>query len=125
MTTTERIVELQEYARQDGERCNEDSIADFLAFPQEIAGMDGPFLFLEDDGNLRAVWRNSNKRFGIEFLGEGKGRLVYKLGTFYGGGDFTLAGVPARLSPKSLLAFAKNNGYRESEEVARHALSNS
>jgi hypothetical protein len=106
---TKRIAELKEYAHLDGERCNESSIADCLAFPEEIAGMDGPYLF-EDGGNMRTLWRGDQQRFGINFYGEGKARLIIlfpnlrkKSETFY----FDLTGLPSRLTPESFLAFVK------------------
>src|ERR1700759_111628 len=110
MTTIERIAELQEYARIDGERWNEDSIADFLAFPQEIAGMEGPFIYLEDNGNLRAVWQNLRKRFGIEFLGEKRGLVLIGPGSSHQRSEvkyFNFADIPNRLTPTSFLAFVK------------------
>jgi hypothetical protein len=118
MTINERIAELREYARQDGERCNESSIADVLAFPR-IIGMDGPYLFM-DSGNMRSLWRGTNQRFGIDFYGEGKARLVVffsdlkrepEISRFY------LAGLPAELSGESFLAFVKDNVYEEPEEA--------
>jgi hypothetical protein len=135
ITITERLAELQEYARIDGERCNEGSIADFLAFPPEIPGMAGPFLLMEEGGNIRALWWKDTMRFGIDFYGEGRARLVVlfqsrrkKSETHY----FDLTGLPNSLTPESFLAFVRNNEYEEPEEVAapeldRHAglLSNS
>lgn len=76
MTISERIAELRAYARQDGEECNEGSIRDFLAFPFYIAGMEGPYLFLLDNGDLRALWKSARSKFAVEFLGGGKARLV-------------------------------------------------
>jgi hypothetical protein len=75
MTINQRIAELREYAREDGEECNESSIKDFLAFPSSFVGMEGPYLFL-DNGNLRALWKSAELKFAIEFLGEGKARFV-------------------------------------------------
>jgi hypothetical protein len=118
MTITERIAELREYARQDGERCNESSIADLLAFPSRIAGMDGPYVFM-DSGNLRALFRNDKRRFGLDFYGEGKARLIVffsdrqrKSETSY----FYLTGLSTELNEESFLTFVKDHVYEESEE---------
>src|ERR1700756_5316319 len=107
MTITERIAELREYARQDGERCSESSIADLLAFPSRIAGMDGPYVFM-DSGNLPALFRNDKQRFGLDFYGEGKARLIVffsdrqrKSETSY----FYLTGLSTELNEESFLTF--------------------
>jgi hypothetical protein len=120
MTINERIAELREYARQDGERCNESSIADVLAFPSSIAGMDGPYLFM-DSGNMRSLWRGTNQRFGIDFYGEGKARLIV---FFSGGGSeasyssyFNLTGLPADLDPEHFLAFVKEHPCETAEKA--------
>jgi hypothetical protein len=118
MTIKERIAELREYARQDGDRCNESSIADVLAFPAQIAGMDGPYLFMDESGNMRVLWRNAKRRFGIYFYGRGKARLVVlnrrnNSEVSY----FCLAGIPAEVSEESFLAFVKDNVYQEPEET--------
>jgi hypothetical protein len=76
MTINERIAELREYAREDGEACNEGSIKDFLAFPSCFTGMEGPYLFLLDNGDLRALWKSADRKFAIEFLGEGRARFI-------------------------------------------------
>jgi hypothetical protein len=127
MTIAERIAELREYAREDGDRCNENSIADFLAFPPEIAEMEGPYLFMEEGGNLRALWRNASLRFGIDFYGEGKARLVV-LGLYLVNHKswsemtyFNLAGIPPELNQENLLAFVKEHRFepvREAETVS-------
>jgi hypothetical protein len=126
MTITDRIAELQEYARLDGERINESSIADCLAFPF-IAGMSGPFLLMEEGGNMRTIWRNDTMTFGIDFYGEGRARLVVfflnrnrkkKSETLH----FDLTGLPSELTPESFLTFVRENEYEESEEVAQAEL---
>lgn len=119
MTITERIAELREYAREDGERCNESSIADFLAFPSRIAGMEGPYLFM-DSGNMRALFRNAKQRFGIDFYGEGKARLVVFFSDHKKKSEvhwFSLAGVPAELTEESFLAFVKEHLFEATEEA--------
>jgi hypothetical protein len=118
MTVTERIAELREYAREDGERCNESSIADVLAFPSRIAGMEGPYLFMEEGGNMRMLWRNAKQRFGIDFYGQGKAKLI----AFSALGKaivshFYLAGMPAEINEEGFLAFVKDNVYEESKEA--------
>jgi hypothetical protein len=116
MTITERIAELQEYARQDGDRWNESSIADFLVFPQHIETMEGPFIYL-DSGNIRSIWRNATRRFSVEFLGEERAKLlVPSANQRFKDLSFNLTGIPNRLTPKSFLAFARKNAYEEDPE---------
>jgi hypothetical protein len=121
MTVTQRVAELQEYARLDGERCNEGSISDCLAFPSEITGMSGPFLLMEEGGNMRAIWRSDSYTFGIDFYGEERARLVVfflnssrkkKSETRY----FDLAGLPSSLTPESFLDFTKEHVYEQTDE---------
>lgn len=118
MSVTERITELRTYAVEDGVSCNESSIADFLAFPSEIEGMDGPYLFMLDNGNLQGLWKSQTqkRRIILEFLGEG--RVSFRLRflsiaekreepsidvfrTF----TVNLEGLPESLSEENFLAF--------------------
>ena len=123
MTIADRIAELREYARADGERCNDNSIADFLAFPVGITGMAGPYFLTEEGGNIRALWINDRLRLGVDFYGEGRARLVAiflypgrkkkaESETIY----FDLAGLPNELTPESFLAFVKDHVYEEANE---------
>lgn len=120
MTISERLAELREYARQDGDRCNESSIADVLAFPSAIAGMDGPYLFMEESGDLRTLWRSARFRFGIDFYGRGKARLtilpIY-LGDKSEACHFSLDEMPAELTEESFLAFVREHLYVPVEET--------
>jgi hypothetical protein len=120
MTITERLTELREYAREDGETCNESSIADFLAFPPQIAGMEGPYLFMDESGNMRALWRNAQRRFGIDFYGQGKARLISRFLDEERRPEmsyFTLVGMPAELNEESFLGFVKEHVYEPLEEI--------
>ena len=68
-----RIAELREYgAEDDGLGINQDSETDFWAFIQPLLTARQAWLFLSDDGNLRAVWDDDNDddiHLALEFLG--------------------------------------------------------
>ena len=121
MTINERIAELREYARQDGEKCNESSIADLLAFPSSIAGMDGPYIFMEENGNVRALWRNAKRRFGIDFYGQGEARLIvffFEEKKRSEMSRFILTGMPTEITEESLLTFVSEHLSGAEEAVA-------
>jgi len=53
------------------------SYSDFIAFMAEAQPKARPSLFLNDNGNLRAVWRNpSREQVGLQFLGSGNVQFV-------------------------------------------------
>lgn len=53
------------------------SLADFQAFLREIGPRVRPSLFLNDNGNLRAIWKNDRReQIGLQFLGEGNIQFV-------------------------------------------------
>lgn len=68
-----RITELREYsAEEDALEINPDSEADFWSFIQPLLTARQAWLFLMDDGNLRAVWDDDNDddiHLALEFLG--------------------------------------------------------
>ena len=48
------------------------SLPDFQVFMREIGPRARPSLFLGDNGNLRALWKNDRReQIGLEFLSEG------------------------------------------------------
>ena len=70
----DRIKELRVYAADDEdiETVNEDSIRDFWTFMGDMESAREAGLVLEDNGNLRAVWRDeAGHNVGLEFLGGG------------------------------------------------------
>jgi hypothetical protein len=53
------------------------SFADFQAFMSEMRPNVRPSLFLNDNGNLRALWKNDHReQVGLQFLGEGNIQFV-------------------------------------------------
>lgn len=53
------------------------SYADFLSFITETQPQSRPSLFLNDNGNLRALWRNdAREQIGLQFLGGGNIQFV-------------------------------------------------
>ena len=70
----DRIKELRGYAADDEDiaAVNEDSIRDFWTFMGDMESTRESGLVLEDNGNLRAVWRDeAGHNVGLEFLGGG------------------------------------------------------
>jgi len=56
---------------------SEASLADFQAFIRETGFRARPSLFLNDNGNLRALWKNDRReQIGLQFLGEGNIQFV-------------------------------------------------
>jgi hypothetical protein len=56
---------------------SEASFADFQAFMRETGIRSRPSLFLNDNGNLRALWKNDRReQIGLQFLGEGNIQFV-------------------------------------------------
>jgi len=53
------------------------SFSDFQAFMRETRPRVRPSLFLNDNGNLRALWKNDTReQIGLQFLGEGNIQFV-------------------------------------------------
>ncbi len=68
-----RILELREIAEDDEdiEEVNEDSITDFWVFMESTGFARRAGLVLQDNGNLRAVWRDkAGHNVGLEFQGD-------------------------------------------------------
>ena len=80
-----RIGELRELAKMDSLPVKEDSVTDFLyylKFNSFATKFEGPYIFLTDDGNIRAMWKtfeNSSIRreIRLEFHGLGKATLMW------------------------------------------------
>ena len=74
---TRRIQSLMIEAELDGVPFSLASLADFLNFITEMQPRSRPALFLNDNGNLRALWRNDAcGQIGIQFLGGGEIQCV-------------------------------------------------
>lgn len=70
----DRLRELQIDARRGGDPLSEASLSDLRAFLKPLALAHRPAIFLLDNGNFRALWRNeAHEHVGLQFLG---GRLV-------------------------------------------------
>lgn len=74
---SDRIQLLRAEADNDHIAFSEASLTDFQAFMQETGPHVRPYLFLNDNGNLRALWKNSRReQIGLQFLGEGNIQFV-------------------------------------------------
>jgi hypothetical protein len=72
--TQQRIHTLKLQALLQNEPFSEASFADFTEFFRELSFTRRPALFLLDNGNLRALWKNDRReQIGLQFLG---GRIV-------------------------------------------------
>ncbi len=72
-----RIEYLRNEAAHDGYPLNKDSEADFWQFVRFVSGIRRGGLVLMDNGNLRAVWKDSlGSRIGLQFLGDGMAQYV-------------------------------------------------
>jgi hypothetical protein len=64
--------ELHVDALRNAEPFSESSLADLRSFLASLSQIVRPAIFLLDDGNLRAVWRNAAKeQIGLQFLANG------------------------------------------------------
>jgi len=67
----DRLRELHVDALRNAEPFSESSLADLRSFLDSLPPIERPAIFLLDDGNLRAVWRNAAKeQVGLQFLGK-------------------------------------------------------
>lgn len=74
---SKRIQTLKIEAELDGVNFSLASYADFLSFLAETQPRSRPSLFLNDNGNLRALWRNNvREQVGLQFLGGGHIQFV-------------------------------------------------
>ena len=68
----DRLRELHIDALRNVEPFSDSSLADLRSFLESHPFGERPAIFLLDDGNLRAVWRNADKeQVGLQFLGGG------------------------------------------------------
>ncbi|MCA3172752.1 MAG: hypothetical protein ING25_06795 [Burkholderiales bacterium] len=74
---SKRIQSLKVEAELDGVTFSVASYADFVSFLVETRPRSRPSLFLHDNGNLRALWRNNaREQVGLQFLGGGNIQFV-------------------------------------------------
>ena len=72
-----RIEELKGYAIEDDIEVNSESERDFHHFTNSTSLRSEAALFLMDNGNLRAVWKDANGgHVGIQFLGKQQAECV-------------------------------------------------
>lgn len=77
MELSKRVQFLKVEAEIDRVPFSDASLADFQAFMREIGPRVRPSLFLSDNGNLRALWKNGQReQVGLQFLGEGNIQFV-------------------------------------------------
>jgi hypothetical protein len=73
----DRLRELHVDALRNAEPFSESSLANLGLFLDSLPLIERPAIFLLDDGNLRAVWRNAAKeQVGLQFLGNGVVQFV-------------------------------------------------
>lgn len=73
----ERIDELHACAAADNEPFSETSHADLRRFLSNLPFVRKPSIFLLENGNLRAVWKNDqNELIGLQFIGGGAIQFV-------------------------------------------------
>ena len=72
-----RLSFLRLEAEIEGINFSDSSLSDFLTFLRNIRPRLRPAMFLNDNGNLRAVWRTDQReQVGLEFLGDGNLQFV-------------------------------------------------
>jgi hypothetical protein len=72
-----RLRELQIDAGSGGESFSNASLRDLRAFLDMLPLARRPAIFLHDNGNLRALWKNEAKeQVGLQFLGNGEVQFV-------------------------------------------------
>ena len=72
-----RIQALRVEAEIDQVPFSDASYADFRAFIRQVPSRARPAIFLRDNGNLRALWKNDNQeQIGLQFLGGGDVQYV-------------------------------------------------
>ncbi len=77
LDVSKRVQSLKIEAELDGVPFSAASYADFLSFLKDTQPRSRPALFLNDNGNLRALWRNNaREQVGLQFLGGGSVQFV-------------------------------------------------
>lgn len=74
---SKRIQSLMIEAELDGVPFSVSSCTDFVSFLADLQPRSRPSLFLNDNGNLRALWRNNlREQVGLQFLGGSQVQFV-------------------------------------------------
>lgn len=77
LDVSKRVQALKIEAQLDGVPFSLASHEDFFSFLKETQPRSRPALFLNDNGNLRALWRNNaREQVGLQFLGGGNVQFV-------------------------------------------------
>ncbi len=72
-----RVEKLKSEARLENDLFNDDSARDLIQFIKNHPYSRKPSVFLVDNGNLRAVWKDeSGNHFGMQFLGKSNAQYV-------------------------------------------------
>jgi len=72
-----RLRELRIDAESSGEPFSDASLDDLWVFLDSFPNATRPAIFLLDNGNLRALWKNEAKeQVGLQFLGNGEVQFV-------------------------------------------------
>ena len=75
-----RVIELFTDALSENEPVSRDSLTDLLLFTSQISFGRRPAIYLLDNGNFRAVWKNSqNEQAAFQFRGKGIVHCVFFL----------------------------------------------
>jgi hypothetical protein len=73
----DRLRELRIDAHVDEEAFSEESVRDLRQFVKSIGITKRPGIFLLDNGNVRALWRDADgQQVGLQFLGDEKAQFV-------------------------------------------------
>ena len=74
---SDRLSELEEYARADGYSLDIGSKATFAKFLELLSNVRRPRLILMENGNLRAMWRRQEDfQIGLQFLDNNQVQFV-------------------------------------------------
>lgn len=74
---SERLNDLRELAADEGLPFNESSAEQAMAWIRAAAFPNRPNVFLVNNGNTRLFWRDGDRQFGIQFLGDNTAQFVF------------------------------------------------
>jgi hypothetical protein len=75
-----RLDDLKEFASDEGEILNANSITDFLKVMNDNPSFRAPYIFSNDAGNISITWKNERSRLSLVFYGEKKAELTHFVG---------------------------------------------
>lgn len=73
----QRIEELRESAAADDLPFREKSAREAVEWLRLVSPPNLPNMFLVNNGNIRAFWRNGEEQLGVQFLGDGAAQFVF------------------------------------------------